>query len=91
MKAWFTRGTRPARNMEAAVVGALLSYVDAVARKKPQPGIHAFAGGVASAAAMNEHLVANRAAANERNGRLATAIADLASKFAGSRPHRELK
>jgi hypothetical protein len=91
MKHWYTRGARADRNVKAAVVGALLGYLDAVGKQKSRPGLYALAGGLGSAIAMDEHRIASRVTANERNQKLAMAIADMINGITQGLPSHQLR
>lgn len=76
---WTTRGSRPERNFEAALVGGALGFVEALAKGKARPWVHAAARAVGSAAAMNEHRLVARSSANERNAEVTEKVADFAN------------
>jgi hypothetical protein len=81
MMSWYTRGTRPDRNLEAALFSGLYGFLDALAKRKPRPLLYAATRAVASASAMNKHRLADRAVANERNTQLSDVAADALNRL----------
>jgi hypothetical protein len=90
MMRWYARGSRPERNLQAALVSGLWCYVEALVKGKPRPGLYAMTGAAASAIAMNEHRTRDRAQANERNIKLAIMTADAANGLLDVSPPRKL-
>jgi hypothetical protein len=78
---WCTRGPRPERNAEAAVVGGALAFLKAFSDGKPRPWIYGVVSAAASASAMNEHRLAARARANARAGQYAEMTADILNQL----------
>ncbi len=78
---WVTRGRKPDRNVEAALVGGGLAYLQAVLDGKPRPWLHAVSHAVGSGLAMDEHRIIDRQRANERNTKVAEQLADAANRL----------
>ena len=78
---WYTRGTKPDRNIKAAAAGGALAFLDAVLKGKPRPLLHAATGAFGSALAMNEHRLIDRVEANNRNARVSEMAADGVSQL----------
>ena len=83
---WYTRGTRPERNVEAALINGLYGLLGALAKRKPRPLLYAATRAAASAAAVNKHRLADRAVANDRNTQLSDVAADALNKILDLQP-----
>jgi hypothetical protein len=78
---WYTKGSRPERNTEAAFFGGALAFLTALSKDKPRPWLYAVTGAAASASSMNEHRLAARARANARATGYAEIAADVFNKL----------
>jgi hypothetical protein len=87
---WYTRGRRPERNAQAALIGGIQGFLKAVAEGRPRPWLYAATQATASAVAMDNHRLVDRAAANDRNARLGTAAADALNTLLDLPPRNQL-
>jgi hypothetical protein len=78
---WYTTGKRPARNLEAALVGGAVGFFTAWLAGKPRPWVYATAQAVGSASAMNRHRISERINANRRNSDVAKQMGDIANSL----------
>ena len=74
---WHTRGSKPQRNLEAALIGGIEGLFEALQQGKRNPLLHATTRGVAAALAMKHHRVEDRCTANERNARFSSGVAEV--------------
>lgn len=83
---WYTQGSRPERNAEAAFFGGALAFLSALSKGRPRPWLYAVTCAAASASAMNEHRLTARARANARGTGYAEVAADVFNKLLDLQP-----
>ena len=74
---WYTRGRRPERNLEAAMVGGVEGLFDALRGGERRPWLRAVTRAVAAASAMNAHRVADRVRAHASNRKFSDGATEL--------------
>ncbi|MBE7449250.1 MAG: hypothetical protein HS111_10225 [Kofleriaceae bacterium] len=82
---WYTRGARPERNVEAALIGFLLGLLEATQQKKARPVLYGAVRAFSSAAAMDKHRIVDRLEANQNYARVGDSAADLINKLLDAR------
>lgn len=81
LTSWYTRGARPERNAQAAMLAGTQALVEALVNGKPRPWLYAITRATAAASAMNEHRLVARANANARGSDYADLTADVLNKL----------
>lgn len=77
---WATRGKKPDRMVEAALITAGSRFVKAVIDGEARPWMPALSHAIGAGAAMDKHRIADRERANARNSELAEQVAGLLNR-----------
>ncbi len=72
---WATRGKKPDRMVEAALIAAGSRFVKAIVDGEARPWIPALSHAIGAGAAMDQHRIVDRERANARNTELAEKVA----------------
>ena len=82
---WYTRGGRPERNLEAALIGGIGGFLDAVRGGEARPWLRAVTRAAAAASAMDRHRLADRARTHDTNRKFADGATDLLNTLLDTR------